>query len=288
MNTKAGETGYHTLNCRGKLLSLDTPRIMGILNVTPDSFSDGGKFNSPEAALEHTDRMLSEGAHIIDIGGYSSRPGATHISESEEIDRIQPVVEGVIKNFPKAFVSVDTFRSKVAKVMLEAGAHIINDISAGNLDEEMMQLVASYKVPYIMMHMQGTPQDMQDQPEYEDVVEEVWDFLTEKINEARAAGIRDVILDPGFGFGKEILHNYQLLSDFDRFQMYKLPLLAGISRKSMMYKLLGLPPDEVVEVGAALHMKLLEKGANILRVHDVAATRKLLGIHLYMKEHGVI
>lgn len=261
---------------------------MGILNVTPDSFSDGGKYNSPEAALEHTGKMLGEGAHIIDIGGYSSRPGATHISEAEEIDRIQPVVEGVLKNFPKAFVSVDTFRSKVAKVMLEAGVHIINDISAGNMDKEMMEVVASYKAPYIMMHMKGTPQDMQEEPEYEDVVEEVWDFLTEKIQEARSLGIRDLILDPGFGFGKEILHNYELLSGFDRFQLYKLPLLAGISRKSMMYKLLGLPPEEVVEVGAALHLKLLEKGANILRVHDVAATRKLLGIHLYMKEHGVI
>lgn len=261
---------------------------MGILNVTPDSFSDGGKFISLERALNQVSRMMEEGADIIDIGGYSSRPGADHVSEEEEINRILPVVSEVLASFPDILVSIDTFRSGVAKRMLELGAHIINDISAGKLDPNMMKVVAEFQVPYVMMHMKGKPQNMQQMAEYDDVIEEVWDFMTSKIQEAREVGIRDIILDPGFGFGKKILHNYQLLGGFERFSMLDLPLLAGISRKSMMYKLLKNEPDENLEIGTALHAKLLEKGAQILRVHDVAAAKKMIDIHMYMKTNGII
>ena len=242
---------------------------MGILNLTPDSFSDGGKYNSETTALKRVEVMLDEGATLIDIGGYSSRPGAIDISPAEEIDRIQGITEKILKEFPAAIISIDTFRSAVAKTMLDIGVHIINDISAGKMDANMMPTVAQYDAPYVMMHMQGTPQTMQQNPSYTQVVEEIMDYFVERINLAREAGIKDVLLDPGFGFGKTIEHNYEILHQIDRFQIFGMPVLVGISRKSMIYKPLGLKPTEILHLTSALHLDAMKKGAKILRVHDV-------------------
>ena len=277
-----------SLNCGGKLLNLDQPKIMGVLNLTPDSFSDGGKYQSLHAALKHTEKMLEAGADIIDIGGYSSRPFADDISAEEELRRIESITEEILHRFPEAFISIDTFRASVAQKMLEKGVHIINDISSGNIDENMLQVVSKFRVPYIAMHMQGTPQNMQSNPQYEKVVDEVWDFFVEKINEIRAAGIKDIVLDPGFGFGKQILHNYQLLGSLDRFCSLDLPILVGISRKSMLYKLLQTTPLETREAAAALHFQALKLGANIIRVHEVEGTRQIVDLFRYMKSNGII
>jgi dihydropteroate synthase len=257
---------------------------MGILNLTPDSFSDGGRYLELDAALAQTERMLEEGATFIDMGGYSSRPGADHVSEAEELRRLEQVVAQVIQRFPEALVSIDTFRSGVAAAMLDLGAHLINDISAGELDPNMMTTVAKYPAPYIMMHMKGTPQTMQQQARYQDVVEEVWGFLVAKVNEARKAGIRDLIVDPGFGFGKKWKHNYQLLHRLDQLGRLGLPVLVGISRKSMLYRLLDTEPTDVLPQSTALHFKALEQGANILRVHDVKDAVRVCKLYRYYQE----
>ncbi|MEM6805615.1 MAG: dihydropteroate synthase [Bacteroidota bacterium] len=278
-----------SLNCRGTLLSLDQPRIMGILNLTPDSFSDGGKYNSLQSAIDRLGEMIEAGADIIDIGGYSSRPYADEVSPEEELARIYPVCESALKHFPHILISVDTFRSTVAKEVLDAGIHIINDISAGNLDKEMMALVAAYEnVPYIMMHMQGTPSDMQDQPQYEDILLEIESFFVEKLKLAREAGIKDIVLDPGFGFGKSLLHNYQLLYQLDKFQLFELPILSGISRKSMMYKFFDTHPLDVLEISTALHLKVLELGTQIIRVHDIPEAKRIVELFSYLKGNGII
>ena len=278
-----------SLNCRGTLLNLDQARIMGILNLTPDSFSDGGEYNSLQKAIDRVGEMLEEGADIIDIGGYSSRPYADEVRPKEELDRIYPVCESVLKHFPNILISVDTFRSSVAKEVLELGVHIINDISAGNLDSEMMDIIASHEnVPYIMMHMQGTPANMQTHPSYEDILVNIQDFFVEKLKLAREAGIKDIILDPGFGFGKSLLHNYQLLYQLDKFQMFDLPILCGISRKSMMYKLFDTNPQDVLEVATALHLKIPELGVHIIRVHDIPEAKRIVELNSYLKGHGII
>lgn len=274
-----------TLNCRGRLLSLQKPQVMGILNLTPDSFSDGGKFNTVPAALAQTEKMLNEGAAIIDIGAYSSRPGAKDISMEEELDRMGETVAHILQEFPEAILSIDTFRPEVAKAMLEMGAHIINDIGAGQMEAGMMKVVAEYGAPYILMHMQGTPQNMQKQPKYENVVEEVNAFFVERIKEARAAGIKDIVLDPGFGFGKTLGHNYELFRNLGRFKALGMPLLIGISRKSMVYRLFGTEPNDVLELTTALHLKALEAGAKILRVHDVRPAVRATQLHQYL-EYG--
>ncbi|MCB9232622.1 MAG: dihydropteroate synthase [Bacteroidia bacterium] len=283
-------TGYPiqtTLNFRGKLVSLQRPLVMGVLNLTPDSFSDGGRYNQPEQALAHTRAMLEAGADLIDIGGYSSRPGATDISPQEELDRIYAITAQILQEFPQAIISIDTFRASVARQMLDLGVHAINDISGGQLDPEMYATVARYPVPYFLMHMQGTPQTMQLNPTYQDVCEEVWDYFVEKINLARAAGIKDIVLDPGFGFGKTVAHNYELLARLANFQEFGLPILIGISRKSMLYKLLQTQPSEVSDLAAVLHFKALEAGARILRVHDVKTAVHTIKLFQYM-QHGVI
>lgn len=278
-----------SLNCRGKLLTLDRPRIMGILNLTPDSFSDGGAYTSLDEALDRVGAMLEAGAEIIDVGGYSSRPFAEEVSPEEELARIYKVSEQIIRQYPEALLSIDTFRSTVARAMLEIGAHMINDISAGNLDPDMMDTVAAYgNVPYIMMHMQGDPATMQKNPRYTQIVPEVQDFFVEKIGEAREAGIRDILLDPGFGFGKKIEHNYQLLYGLDKFQLFELPLLCGISRKSMMYKFFETDPGDVVEISTALHLKCLELGANIIRVHDIREAQRIVQLFSYLQDHGIV
>jgi dihydropteroate synthase len=258
-----------TINCKGQLIDLSTPKIMGILNVTPNSFYDGGKFTLSENGLLQVGKMLEEGATFIDIGAYSSKPNAEFVSEEEELSRILPVVQSVLKQFPDALLSIDTFRSEIAAVCIENGAAIINDISAGNLDEKMMDVVAKYKVPYIMMHMRGTPQTMQSHTNYENIVKEIVFYFSEKVSKARSLGINDLIIDPGFGFAKTLEQNYEVLQNLELFQMLDLPILAGISRKSMVYKPIGVTANEALNGTTVLNTIALSKGANILRVHDV-------------------
>jgi dihydropteroate synthase len=258
-----------TINCKGQLIDLSTPKIMVILNVTPNSFYDGGKFSLSKNGLSQVGKILEEGATFIDIGAYSSKPNAEFVSEEEERSRILPVVKSILKQFPDALLSIDTFRSGIAAVCIENGAAIINDISAGNLDEKMMDVVAKYNVPYIMMHMRGTPQTMQSQTNYENIIKEMLFYFSEKVNKARSLGINDLIIDPGFGFAKTLEQNYEVLQNLELFKMLDLPILAGISRKSMVYKPLGLTADEALNGTTVLNTIALSKGANILRVHDV-------------------
>lgn len=258
-----------TINCNGKLVDLSTPKVMGILNITPDSFYDGGKNDSDQVIIDKVQKMLSDGATFIDIGAYSSKPNAEFVSEEEELRRIIPVIEMLIRVFPEILISVDTFRSEVAKVSIEAGASIINDISAGNLDEKMQETVAKYNVPYIMMHMKGDPKTMQSLANYEDIIKEMLFHFSEKVNEARSLGINDIIIDPGFGFAKTLQQNFEVMNKLELFQMLDLPLLSGISRKSMIYKTLGRTPQESLNGTTFLNTVSLMKGAKILRVHDV-------------------
>ncbi len=257
-----------SIHIKGTVLHLDTPKVMGILNVTPDSFSDGGKYDSLDAAMVQAEKMVNDGADILDIGGYSSRPGASEVSLLQELARVIPVIRKAARNID-VVISVDTFRSEVAKAAIEAGAHIVNDISAGEDDTAMLPTVAKLGVPYIAMHKQGSPKTMQQNPTYEDVVQNVLDYLLAKKEECTAAGIQDVIIDPGFGFGKTLEHNYTLLREFSKLQEIGVPILAGVSRKSMIYNYLKIAPDEAVNGSSFLHAFALQGGANILRVHDV-------------------
>jgi len=268
----------NTLNCGGKILKLSTPVVMGILNVTPDSFHDGGRFMTEKQIIGQTKKMLDEGASIIDVGGYSSRPGAAHIDESVELNRVIPAIEIIAKKFPGAVVSVDTFRSNVAKEAVDAGASMINDISGGAMDGNMFQTVAKLDVPYILMHIKGTPQAMQDNPEYEDVVKEIIHYFAEKINELKHLGVKDIILDPGFGFGKTLEHNYEILSKFSHFKIFELPLLVGLSRKSMISKGLKTNPENVLKGTIVANTMALMNGAKILRVHDVKEAVEVIEI----------
>ncbi len=265
-----------TLNCRGRLLSLASPLVMGVLNLTPDSFFDGGRYTSSATILAQVEKMLAEGADIIDIGGMSSRPGAVLISEEEELLRVLPAVESALKAFPDIIISIDTVRSGVARRCIEAGCHIINDISAGRLDEKMYAAVAELGVPYILMHMQGKPESMQDKPIYNDVTEDVLDFLIAEVGKLRALNIKDIILDPGFGFGKTLENNYELLANLHTFKILDLPILCGLSRKSMIWKLLNIKPEDALNGSTALHMVALQQGSRILRVHDVKAAREVI------------
>lgn len=264
-----------SLNCRGRLLALDQPLVMGILNVTPDSFSDGGQFFAPDAALRQAEQLLADGADILDIGGYSSRPNAVDISPAEEIGRIVPIISEIVRRFPSAVLSVDTFRSEVAQAAADAGTHIINDISAGELDPAIWQVAARNQMPYIAMHMRGTPQTMQSLAEYTDVVQEVYDYFVKKLNEANQHGVYDVLLDTGFGFAKTTDHNYALFRALGQFQTLGRPLVVGISRKSMLYRLLNTTPDDVADATAALNLQALLAGAAVLRVHDVRSAVRM-------------
>lgn len=258
-----------SLNIKGKLIDLSSPKVMGILNITPDSFYDNSRTKSIDEALIKAARFLDEGATFIDIGGYSSRPGAKDISINEEVDRVVPVVESLVKTFPEAVISIDTFRAKVAQETISAGAHIINDIAAGDMDEQMFETVAKLQVPYMMMHMQGTPQNMHQNPVYNNVLLEVIDYLAKKVAALKALHIHDVIIDPGFGFGKTTEHNYELLRQMEAFKIFKLPILVGFSRKGMIYKMLGTTAAEALNGTSVLNTIALQKGAGILRVHDV-------------------
>ncbi len=258
-----------TINCRGRLLDLSSPIVMGILNLTPDSFFDGGRYTTESAMLHQVEKMLEEGAAILDLGGMSSKPGAELIAEEAELRRVLPAVEAITRRFPEAVLSVDTFRSAVARDCVAAGASIVNDIYAGRFDEKMFETVATLGTPYIMMHMQGDPSNMQKAPAYSDVVKEVLQFFIEKLGRLRELGVKDIVLDPGFGFGKTIEHNYMLLQHLHIFRMTELPILVGISRKSMICRVLGVPPSQALNGTSALHMVALQQGARILRVHDV-------------------
>lgn len=258
-----------TINCKGILIDLASPKVMGILNITPDSFYDGGKYKDEVAILNQVDKMLTEGATFIDVGAYSSRPGAAHISEEEELKRILPVINLLLKNFPEIILSVDTFRSKIAKETINAGAAIINDISGGTMDDNMFSTVANLQVPYILMHMLGTPQNMQKNPVYDDVVKDIISFFAKQIFELHQLQLNDIIIDMGFGFGKTIAHNYQILKDLRLFKSLEAPILTGISRKSMLYKTLDISAQEALNATTSANTIALLNGANILRVHDV-------------------
>ncbi|MCF8277659.1 MAG: dihydropteroate synthase [Flavobacteriales bacterium] len=258
-----------SLNCRGRLVILDRPLVMGILNLTPDSFFDGGKFNSVDAALKHAEQMLNEGADILDLGAYSSRPGADNISEEEEFNRLLPALEAIVSQFPDALISIDTFRSVVAKKALEIGAHIINDISGGNLDSELPAVAAKFSAPYICMHMKGTPQNMQKNLERKPITPEVLSFFAQRVPQLVKQGVNDVIIDPGFGFGKTFDQNYELVDRLGDFAIFGKPILVGVSRKSMIKKKYGESPEQTLRGTIEVNRQLLQNGADILRVHDV-------------------
>ncbi len=266
---QATQKSFMTLNCKGHLIELFPPKVMGILNISPDSFYDGGKYKDNKSVVLQTEKMLNEGATFIDVGAYSSRPGANPVSEDEELNRMLPIVEMLVREFPEIILSIDTFRSTVAEKSLQAGAALINDISAGQLDEEMLPTIAEYKIPYIMMHLRGTPRTMQHQTEYSDLVIDILRYFSERVARARSLGIIDIIVDPGFGFAKKLEQNYELLSKLDLFKNLNLPILVGLSRKSMIYKALDTDSENALNGTTALNMVALMKGANILRVHDV-------------------
>ena len=258
-----------TINCKGILVDVSTPKVMGILNVTPNSFYDGGKYKNETEILSQVEKMLVDGASFIDIGAYSSKPNAEFVSEEAEIVRIAPVVDLILKHFPETILSIDTFRSEVAKIAIESGAAIINDISAGILDDKMLETIGKYNVPYIMMHMRGNAQTMQTLTNYEDIVKEMLFYFSERVAKARSFGINDLILDPGFGFAKTIDQNYEVFQKMELFKILKVPLLVGISRKSMIYKALDVAIGDAMNGTTVLNTVALTKGANIIRVHDV-------------------
>ncbi len=267
------------IKCRGKLIDLSTPKVMGIINVTPDSFYDGGKNNTIDTAIRSADRYLNEGATFIDVGGYSSRPRSKNIDENTELERVTPIIEALIKEFPDILISIDTFRSKVADICIEAGASIINDISAGNLDENMINTLIKHKVPYILMHMRGNPQTMQDKTNYMNLCKDMILFFSEKISSLRSRGIHDLIIDPGFGFSKTMTQNFELLNSLEFFQLFNIPILSGISRKSMVFKSLNVNILDSINGTTALHVNALQNGCKILRVHDVIEAIECIKLH---------
>ena len=270
---------YMTLNCKGQLIDLKIPKVMGILNVTPDSFYDGGRFKNEKSVLTQVEKLLDEGATFIDIGAYSSRPGADFVSKEEELKRLIPIITSVVNNFPKSLISVDSFRSDVIKTAVEAGAAMANDISGGQQDPLMFETVRALGVPYIMMHMRGTPKTMHQMTEYSDVIKEVYTYFSERIQLARAHQIKDIILDLGFGFSKTLEQNFELLGMLDYYKNLNLPILAGISRKSMVYKTLNTNANQALNGSTALHMVALQKGAKLLRVHDVKEAMECIHLH---------
>jgi len=258
------------LNCQGRLVDLSKPLIMGILNLTPDSFYDGGKFTGLDEQEKRVKEMIGQGMDILDVGAYSSRPGASHISSDEEWYRLEPLLKILAEKFENLNYSIDTFRSEIAgRAVLDYGACMINDLSAGSLDPKMFETAAKLNVPYILMHMQGTPQTMQDNPVYRDMISEIIDFLNIRIKTLRDMGLKDIIIDPGFGFGKTMDQNYELLGLMDQLKIFNLPLLVGLSRKSMIYKFLDQGPSDALAGTIALQVIALQKGARILRTHDI-------------------
>lgn len=272
-----------TICCRGKLTDLSTPAVMGIINVTDDSFYAGSRTRALHQITERAGALLAEGAAFLDIGAQSTRPGATIVGASEETERLLPAIHAILHHYPDALLSIDTFHASVAEKCIQAGAAIINDISAGDMDPDMLAVTAALQVPYIAMHMQGTPATMQQNPQYEDVTQEVLGYFIQKLHQCREAGIKDVILDPGFGFGKTLAHNHQLLQQIDLLHIAGAPILAGVSRKSMIYKLLGTTPADALNGTTVLHTMALLKGAVILRAHDVKEAMECIRIVAYQR-----
>ncbi|WP_417363489.1 dihydropteroate synthase [Galbibacter sp.] len=268
-----------TINCKGSLIDLSIPRVMGILNVTPDSFYDGGQYTKDTPILNRVEAILEQGATFIDLGAYSSRPGAKQVSTEEEIQRSVPITKLILKHFPEALISVDTFRAEVARQNIENGASIINDISGGLLDPDMLSTVGELRVPYILMHMRGNPENMQEKTQYRNMMKELLYYFSERIAEARAHKINDIIVDPGFGFSKSLDQNYELMAKLDLLHILKLPLFVGISRKSMIYNLLKTDPQHALNGTTSLNTLALGKGAHILRVHDVKEAVECVNIH---------
>ena len=273
MNHQATINNHHSINCNGRLIDLSTPKIMGILNLTPDSFSDGGKFNDEKSALLQAEKMIKEGADFIDIGAQSTKPNAEFLSAKEEIIRIGKTISLIKKEFPETLISLDTFYSEVVKFGFDEGIDIVNDISGGDFDENLLKTVAETKLPYILMHSNSSYEKMHEKIQYDDIIFSLNYFFSKKINELQEFGINDVILDPGFGFGKTIEDQYKMIDEVEHIGFGKFPLLIGISRKSFIYKPLGKLPTEINNETQNLHRKVLEKGAKILRVHDVAETK---------------
>lgn len=276
MNHQSSIIKHHSINCRGKIIDLSTPKIMGILNLTPDSFSDGGKFNDEKSALLQAEKMIKEGADFIDIGAQSTRPNAEFLSAQEEILRIGNVISLIKKEFSETLISLDTFYADVVKFGFDEGIDLVNDISGGDFDENLLKTVAETKLPYILMHSNSSYQNMHEKIQYDDIIVSLNYYYSKKINELQQLGIDDVILDPGFGFGKTMEDQYKMIDEVEHIGFGKFPLLIGISRKSFIYKPLGKLPTEIKEETRKLHRKVLEKGAKILRVHDVAETKLVL------------
>jgi dihydropteroate synthase len=273
-----------TLNINGRLIDLSAPTIMGILNITPDSFFDGGRLTSEVAILNHTEKMLAEGATLIDVGGYSSRPGADDVSVQEELNRVLPAIRAIKNRFHDVIISIDTFRSTVARAAIEEGASLINDISGGELDAAMFKTVAELKVPYILMHMRGNPQNMTQHVSYKNLLKEMIDFFQKKINQLHETGIKDIIVDPGFGFAKTREQNFELLNQLELLQILGKPLLAGLSRKSMVWKTLNISADEALNGTTSLNTLALQKGASILRVHDVKEAQQVVQLFKALRQ----
>ena len=267
------------INIRGRLFDLSKPKIMGILNLTPDSFYDGGVHNEINKIEDHVNKMVNDGMDILDIGGYSSKPGAKNIGVDEELSRVIPILKHIRKIFPELVISIDTFRSKIASASLNEGADIINDISGGTLDKNMMSIIAKNNCPYILMHMQGNPQNMQNDPSYENVTLEIIQYLAQRIKIAHDNNIVDIIVDPGFGFGKTLEHNFEILNNLEKFNVLDTPILAGFSRKSMIYKTLKTSSEKALNGTSSLNTIALTKGAKILRVHDVKEAKECIILH---------
>ena len=273
-----------TLNCKGQLLTITEPIVMGILNTTPDSFFENSRFNNQDALLQKAEEMIQEGATILDVGGQSTRPNSTKVTEEEELHRVMPAIEKLHLKFPTQIISVDTFYARVAKEAIQAGASIVNDVSAGSIDENLLPIVAELGVPYVLMHMKGNPQTMQQNPQYNNVTLDVFDALSFKIKDLYGLGIKDVIIDPGFGFGKTIAHNFQLLRELSFFLQLEKPLMIGLSRKGTIYKTLNTTADNALNGTTVVHTMALLKGATILRVHDVKEAAEAIKLYLAYKQ----
>ena len=278
----------HSVQIHGKIFDLSVPRVMGVINLTPDSFYEGSRLLDSEAISKRIEQFITDGADFIDIGAYSSRPGARHIDEKEELTRLEPTLKLLMNQFPEVIVSLDTFRSSIVKVAIEKyGVSLINDISAGEFDKEMLKTVSSMQVPYIMMHMKGTPQNMQENPFYDNLMKDLIDFFAKRVLAARESGIKDIIIDPGFGFGKTLDHNYQLLQNLDILKIVDCPILVGLSRKSMIYRYLNVQAEDALTGSVALNTIAILKGANILRVHDVKETVQAVKLYTKMQEFPI-
>lgn len=258
-----------TLNVGGRLIHFDSPKIMGILNITPDSFFDGGKYKDEKSILQLVEKMITDGADFIDVGGYSSRPGAKDVTQEEELERVLSVIKVIVKNFPESILSIDTFRSEVARQAIEEGALMVNDISGGALDNKMFDLIARHHIPYILMHMKGTPQTMKSMAEYENLISEMLDYFHPRLHQLHQMGVVDIMIDPGFGFAKTIAHNFELLKQLELLKILNKPMVIGLSRKSMIWKTLDTNPENALNGTTVLNTIALLKGASILRIHDV-------------------